>query len=96
MKGILSFFRSTSGSLGASNEIVKAARMAAQNEGCVAIDNELLQFPQSARLYRVQHRKLHRLADLLEARRAGHVLSPVERVAVRLALDTLRKKLGKS
>lgn len=90
---MLNFFRKNS-SLGTSQEVIAAARKAAVNEGCCALDNELNEFPAEARVNRTNFRRLHRLADLLEARRNGYQLTPVERVAVRLALDTLRKKLG--
>jgi hypothetical protein len=78
-----------------SQKIIAAARKAAVNESCCAVDNEINGQPDHARLNRAHVRRLDNLANLLEARRNGYELTPAERVAVRLALDTLRQKLGK-
>lgn len=93
--GMLNPFCKKNVSLATSKGIIDAARKAAANEACCAVDEQIDGHFHSARIRRTVSRKLHCLADLLERRRNRDELTPGERIAVRCALDTLREKLNK-
>lgn len=91
---MLNPFSKKHGSLGTSQGIIDAARKAAANETCCAIDEHLDGYLRSARISGTVSRKLYCLAELLQRRRDGGELTPGERIAVRCALTTLRAKLN--
>jgi hypothetical protein len=93
---MLNFFYRKPSSLATSQGLINHARKTANDEICCAVDAELDKEFFNASISRTQVDQLRVLANLLEARRGGHELTPQERLDVRCGLNTLRDKIIKT